>query len=666
MERLLLESAVRAILITMSTAVALWTMRIKSAAALHRVWSGVVVLMLALPLWTAWGPHPAIPVLPPLSTYPERPADSIARRPPVFIEETSNASPAAGVENKQAPVQTQPKPLDFVLIIYLTGAAVMFLRLAMGMAGTSRLRRRTHYEDGRLTSPDCLSPITIGLLRPVTVLPDEWQGWPQRKLEAVLAHENEHARRHDPLFQCLALLNRAVFWFHPLAWWLERRLSVLSEEACDAAVIEHGHDPEDYSGYLLDLARSVMNANGRLKVLGVAMPGNSLPQRIRKILHGIRPQKISRPRIVFTATICVVLSIPLATATLAHTLVIPMPFPALLPYPPPGIAATEKTVEVTTPVATIAELTPRPIQAPAPAPLVPRFEVASVKPCEPPRGGRGGPGQRGGGPGTPVVSPGRLNLVCSTVKQLIQQAFVTYAGGRRNSLLANPITFDGAPDWIDTARYEINATTADPSISLDMMRGPMMQALLEERFKLSVHRETKEIPVYLMTVLKSGLKAEPVAEGDCDPPDETSRPAIIRDGVFTQILQPGQKPSCGVAVRTAKSLTEPVVILIGQAMTLKEFAGFLGGGMDRPVIDNTAIKGIFNFRLQFAKDQATAGFLPPPPPGVAVEPPPVQAAEPAGPSIFTAIQEQVGLKLDQGRGPGQFLVIDHVERPTEN
>jgi uncharacterized protein (TIGR03435 family) len=105
--------------------------------------------------------------------------------------------------------------------------------------------------------------------------------------------------------------------------------------------------------------------------------------------------------------------------------------------------------------------------------------------------------------------------------------------------------------------------------------------------------------------------------------------------------------------------------LFGQAMSLKEFAGFLGGGMDRPVIDNTGAPGLFNFRLQFAKDQATAGFVAPPP-GFPIDPQPAVPAGPAGPSIFTAIQEQLGLKLDQGRGAGQFLVIDHVERPSEN
>ena len=85
--------------------------------------------------------------------------------------------------------------------------------------------------------------MTVGWLHPVIVLPPNWRDWPAGKLEAVLTHEHEHARRRDPLVQWLALLNRAVFWFHPLAWWLERRISALAEEACDAAVMRRGHDP---------------------------------------------------------------------------------------------------------------------------------------------------------------------------------------------------------------------------------------------------------------------------------------------------------------------------------------------------------------------------------------------------------------------------------------
>jgi uncharacterized protein (TIGR03435 family) len=493
-----------------------------------------------------------------------------------------------------------------------------------------------------------------------------------------MSHESEHVVRRDPFFQCLAMLNRAVFWFHPLAWWLERQLSVLSEEACDMAVLEQGHDPREYSEYLLDLARSVMQSSGRLRVLGVAMPGHNLPQRIYKILGGTKMQKIPRLQILCTFGICALLIIPLAAVTLARAARMPRILVAAPPAPKATLAS--ETSSVTRPPEKREEIVPSaPLPTPAPpartsippqATPIPQFEVASIKPCQ--LGGRGGrgaaPGARGGGPGTPIVSPGRLNLVCQTARQLIQQAYLTFAEGKGNSLLLNPTTIETAADWINTERYEVSAT-ADPDITQAMMRGPMMQALLEERFKLKVHRETREVPVYVMTVLKAGFKLQPLEEGSCDPRDLTKggRPAMITpEQGFREILQPGEKPSCGVAVRTAKGPTDPIQVVIGQAMGLTEFAGLLGSGMDRLVIDRTGISGIFNLHLQFARDQATAGFLPPPPPGFPVDPQPVVATDPAGPSIFTAIQEQLGLRLDQARGPGQFLVIDHVEKPSEN
>jgi TonB family protein len=140
------------------------------------------------------------------------------------------------------------------------------------------------------------------------ILPECWRRWPQAQLNAVLTHEDEHARRRDPLVQWLALLNRAVFWFHPLAWWLELRLSALAEEACDAAVLARGHDPFEYSEYLLQIARAVQQTGSRVSVVGMAMPGAFLPQRIRRILEGRPAQRISRMRMACVATACAVVS----------------------------------------------------------------------------------------------------------------------------------------------------------------------------------------------------------------------------------------------------------------------------------------------------------------------------------------------------------------------
>jgi hypothetical protein len=303
MERLFLECAVRAVLIAAATAVVLRVMRAKTAAARHASWTAVVLLMLLLPVWTAWGPKATVLVLPPAP----------ASVPTAFAVLASSSGPM--------PVQTSGLAWRrYLLGLYLLGAVSLLIRLAVG---TIRAKR--------LTGASCVAPITVGLLRPRIILPERWRQWPQAQVDAVLTHEGEHVHRRDPLVQWLALLNRAVFWFHPLAWWLERRLSAFAEEACDAAVLERGHDPRDYSEYLLDLARSVERAGMRVNVVGMAMPGSFLPQRVKNIIDGVHAPRISRARLMCTVAGCVISSTVFAAGTLERAVRI---------LPPPAQAAT--------------------------------------------------------------------------------------------------------------------------------------------------------------------------------------------------------------------------------------------------------------------------------------------------------------------------------------
>src|SRR4029077_16816783 len=95
----------------------------------------------------------------------------------------------------------------------------------------------------------------------------------------------DNAQRRDPLFRWLAALNRCIFWFHPLAWWLERKLAMLAEQACDVAAIACGHDPRDYSEYLLNQARAIHRAGARVAPQGAAMGQGSLSKRIHCLLE---------------------------------------------------------------------------------------------------------------------------------------------------------------------------------------------------------------------------------------------------------------------------------------------------------------------------------------------------------------------------------------------
>src|SRR5580658_7636377 len=169
-------------------------------------------------------------------------------------------------------------------------------------------------------------------------------------------------------------------------------------------------------------------------------------------------------------------------------------------------------------------------QSQSPAAPIPKFEVAAIrlsKDCD------------GGGGATKSVSPlgrsessspGSLNVNCATVMGLIQQAYVRYANGRLNQVDGSaPIS--GGPSWINSERYDINAK-ADGNASPEMMLGPMMQALLEDRFKLKMRRETREVSVYDLTVAKNGPKLKPSKEGICDVTKLPGPPS------------PGQVPGC--------------------------------------------------------------------------------------------------------------------------
>ncbi len=267
----------------------------------------------------------------------------------------------------------------------------------------------------------------------------------------------------------------------------------------------------------------------------------------------------------------------------------------------------------------------------------PKFEVASIRRCEP---APDAPGQRGGGVG---VTPGRLSVTCMPAMFLIQGAYIAFANDIVKPFDSVPVS--GGPAWLKNDRYDIEAKAVGTP-SGQALQGPMLQALLEDRFKLKIHRETKEIPVYELTVAKGGIKFQPMKAGECTPfdPFKAHDPAGILAG-------------CGVARYGGVQGSGKPAFVEFRGMTLEELAGYLVQVVDRPVINKTGIAGMFQVHVDFAPDEATPRFHAP---GAAADDPT------GGRSIFTAFQEQLGLKLEPAKGPGEFLVIDSVERPTEN
>jgi TonB family protein len=296
--------ALRSLAIFGAAALVLTVLRVRSAAARHAAWTAVLLGMLLLPVLE--------PVLPPLPIRVLKPAPVAA----VALPEL----PAVAVPT--AP--TQPRPAshaqytwrDAAAALYALVALILLARLAVSYLFTRRLLRAaqpievatpnrdregadgprgaTRRRDSGLYESSWISvPMTAGR---VILLPPDWRTWPSAKLDAVLAHERTHILRADWAISLASGINRSVFWFHPLAWWLERRLAALAEHACDdAALLEV--PPAPYAQALLDMAAAVRTAQGRLMWEAMAMAkAAEVQKRIERALDETR--EIPRP---FTA-----------------------------------------------------------------------------------------------------------------------------------------------------------------------------------------------------------------------------------------------------------------------------------------------------------------------------------------------------------------------------
>lgn len=233
----------------------------------------------------------------------------------------------------------------------------------------------------------------------------------------------------------------------------------------------------------------------------------------------------------------------------------------------------------------------------------PAFEVASVKPNK---------------SGDNSISIRRQPGGRVTVTNAPLRMLITFAYDLREHQLS------GGPGWLNSDRYDIVAKADNPNPTEAEMK-LMFQTLLADRFQMKAHRETKELPVYAVTVGKNGpklSKADPAGQGP--------------------------QMSMGRGQLKAKKAS------------IEQLAKLLGNQLGRTVLDKTGLAGDFDFELTWTPD--VTGPLGPKEGGVDGPPP----ADPAGPSIFTAIQEQLGLKLESQKGPVEILVIDSVERASEN
>jgi uncharacterized protein (TIGR03435 family) len=427
-------------------------------------------------------------------------------------------------------------------------------------------------------APGLLEPGVVGLLRPMLLMPD---GILERltplQLEAVLAHELCHIRRRDNLSAALHMIVEALFWFHPLVWWISVRLVEERERACDEEVLRRGGEPQVYAEALLNVCKYYLESPLGC-VSGIS--GADMKKRIHAIIAPHAAHKLSPARkLLLTAVAIAAVAVPIAIG--------------LLNAPASRAQSTAGR---------------------------PEFDVASIKPSN-------SADRR-----TLYRStPGQFTANNFTVKMLIARAYDI-----------KPFQIVGGPGWTGSDLFDIVGKSGPTNLEQTKL---MLQSLLAERFQLVIRRDTKEMPVYTLVVSKGGPKFKDVKQSDPNIVDLGGRPD-----------RPAGGPRPRVAVVRRGRLT-------AQGSDMPALAAQLSNFLGRAVLDKTGLTGTYDLKLEWQPDENQVAMF------EAMRVPEgygAPAPDPMGPTLFTALQEQLGLKLESGKGPVEMFAIERVEKPSPN
>jgi len=528
-----------------------------------------------------------------------------------------------------------------------------------------------------LTSSYLLEPGIFGIFRPVLLLP---QGIEKRlspaQLGAIVAHEMCHVRRRDNLTAAMHMVVEAIFWFHPAVWWIKMHLLEEREQACDEIVLRSGNKAEVYAESILQVCKFCIESPLAC-VAGVA--GSDLKGRIVRIMTGRRANNLGPGRkLLLALAAAVAFSVPFVfglvhikqadaltsargiAGTWQCTLHSGLDLRGVIeiskakngeyngvfyaidqattPFPvtritldgaavkisfnefgavfegklsPDGmsIAGTLNQLSFVHPLILNRVTLQKAWEIPKPQPPMasgfdPEIVTATIRPSQPEDQSKG-----------VVVRMGIIRAANATLNDLITSAYGIH-----------PQQLIGAPAWVDKERFDITATFSGNGQPSPSQIQSLFQKLLG-RFKLRVHRDKQELPVYALSKAGSSAKIVRSMEGPNQPP-----------ALYFQDL--------GKLKVSNGSMQEFVSVMQSNVL-------------DRPVVDRTGMAGRYDFTLNWTPDNTqfrSWGATIPHPTGGTNAPPP----------LSTALQEQMGLKLEAIRAPIATLVIDHVEKPQES
>jgi uncharacterized protein (TIGR03435 family) len=488
--------------------------------------------------------------------------------------------------------------LPWVVIVWLFGAAVFWVRLAGGWVAAARMqsvlvrRAPPEWQEilGKLGARIGLSrpvrllvsalveaPTVVGWLRPVVLVPvGALGGLPAGHLEALLLHELAHIRRHDYLVNIFQSAAEALLFYHPAVWWVSGHIRAERELCCDDVAVSVSGDALAYARALAQL-ESYRPAHLRA---AVAANGGSLADRIARLLDQPRPAVRTGlgPGSLAVAILLVVAAYGLFGQSGAH----------------------------------------------------PAFQSVSIKRNTSDWSER-------------FRQPMGMGANASLML-LIQFAYANHDNPMSGHSLPLPASqVVGGPAWINSEGYDIDAKPGDNTDPKQIWL--MWQTLLADRFKLRLHRETRDLPVYVLAAAKNGFKLPAAKQADCVSFPPGTPPRYV----------PG-KVDCGYVSGPFSGYEPGLLHIKGSKVQIADLIRELTSVLDRPVLDKTAFTGEFDLDLSFTPDGALMGL----PAGYG------GPADPNLPNVFAALEEQLGLKLTSANGAVEVLVIDHAERPTAN
>src|SRR5258708_4309565 len=502
-----------------------------------------------------------------------------------------------------------------------------------------------------LMSRASLEPGIFGIARPVLMWPE---GISKRledaHLEAILAHEVWHVRRRDNLAAAIHMVVEASFWFYPLVWWLGARLVEERERACDEAVLELGTDRQVYAESILKICEFCVGSPLAC-VSGVT--GADLKKRIVRVMtEGVMRKLDFSRRLLLSAAALAAIAVPVVAGVLNVTQTraesraqyeVASPKRNKSDNPPVSIKSQAQNTAVIAPsheVASIKSNNPTvriESHAQNTSAIEPGYEVVSIKPHK-----------SGDELFKMMFEKDGFSAIMVTLRMLIGTAY-----GVEGSKII------GAPNWLDSEKYDVEARMENSVANrlgemsedqLNVERRRMVQALLADRFKLTLHRQTTQLGVYVLVVAKNGPKLQEAKPGNAYLNGIKDNGEPLGAGMFRLGRFQGGRGE-----------------LVGQGLSIPKLLRLLSEDiLNRSVIDNTGLTGNYDFTLEWKIGDESQGpmfkDMGDHPQVTGITPLP----EFSRPSFFNAIREQLGLKLESQNSPGVVLVIDHVEKPSEN